>query len=280
MSASSNQGMFSVQDFLESIGEQLDRAQDNLAIKARAGRPLTWALKDLSIDLKVFVEMDPSGELSLRTAGANEEGASTMHLSLTTITRSMVEENTWALQKDVDPRPLTKLDATSSLDPTQRRKLARMGVRTVGQLKRLADSTPGGQLEAMAGIPALNLRAMLEAAARPAVLGVDTVPSEGGRHYLRVQGVNLADGNAPEVHLAGEPVEVLSSDHNELVVRPLEHHSEGQVEVFVGENRATSYFRLPQRRSSNGRPAAPPREPELDPYGAVRGHGYGNGGAA
>ena len=42
-------------EFVQALTAQLDRAQDSLALKVRAGRPLTWALKDVTIDLKVFL---------------------------------------------------------------------------------------------------------------------------------------------------------------------------------------------------------------------------------
>src|SRR6187200_809775 len=88
---------FLVEDFVQSLTAQLDRAQDALALKARTGRPLTFALKDLSIDLRVFWDTGRDGSLTLRHAGPNEEGASTVHLAFTTITRSMVEENTYSI---------------------------------------------------------------------------------------------------------------------------------------------------------------------------------------
>jgi hypothetical protein len=85
---------YPVEEFLQALTAQLDRAQDALALKVTGTeRPLTWALKDLSIDLRVFVQIDSdSGAVLLQSAGPNEEGASTIHLSLTTITRPMVEE--------------------------------------------------------------------------------------------------------------------------------------------------------------------------------------------
>jgi hypothetical protein len=49
-----------MEDFVQSLTAQLDRAQDALALQARTGRPLTFALKDLSLDLRVFCESDQS----------------------------------------------------------------------------------------------------------------------------------------------------------------------------------------------------------------------------
>ena len=71
--------MFLVEEFINSILAQLDRVQDALRVKA-VNRPLTYALKDFSLDLHVFAEMDQSGEVRFRPAATNEPGASTLRL--------------------------------------------------------------------------------------------------------------------------------------------------------------------------------------------------------
>jgi hypothetical protein len=236
-----------VEEFLQSLTAQLDRAQDTLAVKVRGtGRPLTWALKDLTIDLRVFVEVDAQGRVLMRSAGPNEEGASTIHLNLTTITRPMVEENTYAFQEDVDPRSLDAIRASAKLDEADARKLEWMGIRTVGQLKRAA-SSDARAVEAVGGFPMEKLRAALAAAAHPTITGHDVVRDPRGNPLLRIQGANLADDFGTEVKLSGDPVEVVEASPSELLVRPLEHHSEGQIEVFVSGTRVPGYYRLPQR---------------------------------
>ncbi|MGE5047948.1 MAG: hypothetical protein ACM3PC_05230, partial [Deltaproteobacteria bacterium] len=65
-----------------------------------------------------------------------------------------------------------------------------------------------------------------------------------GGPLLRIQGVNLSDGSTPEVRLAGELVEVLEAKPQQLLVRPRSHHDEGPIEVRVGGERATGWFRL------------------------------------
>ena len=240
---------FPVEDFLQALTAQLDRAQDTLALKVRTGRPLTWALKDLSIDLHVFVEVDAAGRVLMRSAGANEEGASIVHLSLAAITRPMVEENTLSIRDETDPRTIDELRLSGRLDEDDRRRLDMVGVRTVGQLKRLTDVTTPAAVEATIGVPVDRLRALLEQAARPAVTGHEVVRRDGGP-LLRIQGVNLSDGSTPEVRLAGELVEVLEVKPQQLVVRPRGHHDEGPIEVRVGGDRATGWFRM---ATGNGR---------------------------
>jgi hypothetical protein len=233
---------FPVEEFVQALSAQLDRAQDALALKARTGRPLTFAIKDLSIDLRVFWESDPSGRVLVRHAGPNEDGASTVHLNFTTITREMVEENTFSMGMDEDARGLQDLGSAGFSEQDQRR-LEMIGVRTVGQLRRLSAGTDPKQVETYAGIPALRLQAALVQAARPTVTSVEPVRRDG-RQLLRVRGANLEMSEGLEVRLSGEPVEVLEASPTSLLVRPMSHHREGRVEVTVGGALATGFYDL------------------------------------
>ena len=103
---------FLVEDFITSITTQLDRVQDALRLKA-VNRPLTYALKELHLELKVFVDMDAQGHVMLRAAGPNEAGASTLAMDFTTITKPMIEENTISLAA-------TPLDAAGQPGPQAR----------------------------------------------------------------------------------------------------------------------------------------------------------------
>jgi hypothetical protein len=127
-------GSFLVEEFIDSITSQLDRVQDALRIKA-VNRPLTYALKDMSLELKVFVELDPQGKVRFRTSGPNESGASVVQLGFTTITKPMIEENTISLAASRSP----SLEE-AGLAPDERLRLERMGVRNVAQLERLQSS--------------------------------------------------------------------------------------------------------------------------------------------
>ena len=255
---------YPVEDFLQALTAQLDSAQDVLAVKVRAGRPLTWALKDLTLDLKVFLEVDPgSGKVLIRSAGPTETGASTLHVNLTTITRAMVEENTRSLHADSDPRPIGELGTAANLDETDQRRLEWLGIRTIGQLQQLSRDAPPTAVESMVGIPMMRLRSALEAAARPAVTHVQPVRRPDGSRVLRVLGANLSDGVHPEVRLAGDPVEVLHAAPQELVVRPADHHTDGTVEVITAGQRATGFFRLP--RPAAAQPPQPQPQPRLQP---------------
>jgi hypothetical protein len=235
---------YPVDEFLQALTAQLDRAQDALALKVRGtDRPLTWALKDLAIDLRVFIEVTDDGGVTWRSAGPGEDSASTVHLSLTTITRPMVEENSFTVESDHDPRKIEQISQVASLDADDQRKLSWMGVRTLGQLRKLDPIA----VEATVGIPVSRLQAALEAASHPAIFTQEPVQRHG-RTLLAIHGANLSEGAAPEVRLGGSPAEVLEFRPSLLLVRPGPEQQEGQIEVVTHSGkRATGFFRLPER---------------------------------
>lgn len=148
---------FLVEDFITSVTTQLDRVQDALRLKA-VNRPLTYALKELHLELKVFVDMDAQGQVMLRAAGPNEAGASTLAMDFTTITKPMIEENTISLAA-TRSTPLGNL----GLKPEEQMRLERLGVTNLAQLDRLNGSTGVSTVARMAAMPVERLRQALVA---------------------------------------------------------------------------------------------------------------------
>src|SRR5258707_4040205 len=130
-------GGFLVEDFLDAVTAQLDRTQDALAAKARV-RPLMFALRTFSIDLQVFVSMDASGNVRLRSSAPGEVGASTLKVDFTTITRPMVEENTVSLAMAQAPTL-----GEAGLKPDEEQALRPVGGQNVAQLQALRASGAG-----------------------------------------------------------------------------------------------------------------------------------------
>ncbi|KUZ98497.1 hypothetical protein WI40_13360 [Burkholderia ubonensis] len=148
-------GSVPIEDFIHAITTQLDRVQDALRLKA-INRPLTYALKDLAMELKVFVEVDTSGTVRFRTSGPNETGASVINLGFTTITKPMIEENTVSLAS-VKGASLSEL----GLNRDEQNRLERMGVTSVAQLNRLESSAGVKTIARLSDMPTDRLRAIL-----------------------------------------------------------------------------------------------------------------------
>lgn len=243
-------GAFLVEDFVHSIAAQLDRVQDALRIKA-VNRPLTYALKDFSLDLHVFAEMDAEGHVRFRTAGPNETGASTVRIAFTTITRPMIEENTVSLQASQGPTL-----EESGLSPEEQRRLGQLGVRNVTQLQKLQRQAGASTIQRLAGVPAERLRDALTRgrpaidrvairpsppapvpappraappATPPSVTGrppappspptkLPAPPREAGPIRVRLEGKNLIGGAPPRVRFNDRPVPIASLEDDAIEV--------------------------------------------------------------
>jgi len=160
---------FLVEDFIDAITSQLDRVQDALRIKA-VNRPLTYALKDLALELKVFVELDAAGRVRFRTSSANEAGASVVHLAFTTITKPMIEENTVSLAVSRSPSL-----QEAGMDDAEARRFERLGIRNVAELQNLGKSTGVAAVSRLSDVPADRLRLAL-GAIKPRVDTIVPVP--------------------------------------------------------------------------------------------------------
>lgn len=234
--------------FIQALQSQLDRAQATMALRARnQNLPLTFAVKDISLDLRAHVNVVQS-EIRIRPAGAGDVEASVLKFSLTTITRPMIEENSVQLSAPAD-EPTLKEALGDSLADDEQRRLEWAGVQTVSQLRDLQRRGGEQVLERVAKIPAMRLRAALERASRPLVNYVspervnrrelpgvkigDAERGDGNDNalLLRIRGHNLMRDSAPQVKIGGETVPVLKATEKELLVAPLAHQMGGSIVI-------------------------------------------------
>lgn len=189
-------GDFRIEDFLQAISAQLDRTQDAMRLKA-VNRPLTYAIRDFSLELKVFVSMDDEG-VRLRSAGPGDVGASTIQIGFTTMTAPMVEEATIPLTMTMAPR----LDELG-LNADERKRLERLGVSNAAQLTRLGQFTGANTVSRWSNIPVDRLRAALQLG-RPRVRTVE--PATNGAPPVE-QPPPDATPPVPEPPVADLPIE-------------------------------------------------------------------------
>lgn len=241
-------GGFAVEEFINAITAQLDRVQDALRLKA-VNRPLTYALKELSLELKVFVEMDGEGNVRMRPGGPNESGTSEVHLSFTTITKPMIEENTISLTA-ARSAPLDELGLTTQ----ERRRLEHMGVRNIAQLDRLGASTGVTTVSRLSAVPVDRLRQMLSAG-RPRLSGIrpqspkpaapptpPVVKVPPGTRRLQLKGAHLVgDSGPPTVRLNKKALALSEADDDVLVVEMPEPACGGHLEVGLPDGQVVAY---------------------------------------
>ena len=280
----SGAGSFLVEDFINSITVQLDKVQDALRLKS-VNRPLTYALRDFSLDLQVFVELDPQGNVRFRNSAPNETGASTVKLGFTTITKPMIDENTISLAVTRSP----SLDEIG-LAPEEKRKLEQLGVHNAAQLQNLSSTTGAGTVARLADLRIDRLRQALDLG-RPQVRQVTPAPPTptpsfnppanppgpsfsptwtpapptgpilrvpADTPHLNLHGSGLIGVNGPAtVRLNREPLAVLQADDDRLVVSLPEELRSGALEVTLPDGAHTVYHLEVEPRNHQPHASAP-----------------------
>lgn len=205
--------------FIQSLTEQLDKAQAAMALKARVAKlPLTFAVKDVSLDLRAFVQM-VDDDVFVRPAGPGDTEASTIRLALTTITRSMVEENAVDFKAEAPEFSLREAMQGQLSDEDQRR-LERIGVRTVEQLTELRKTAGTDVVARLARMPVNRLQQALMSASAPRVTRIEAAPAGGQPSRVHLQAPGLRGGRIPYVRAAGQDVPVVESHDGRLVLAP------------------------------------------------------------
>ena len=246
--------------FITSLTEQLDRAQASMALKARVAKlPLTFAVKDVSLDVRAFVQL-VEDDVFVRPAGPGDSEASTIKLTLTTITRSMVEENAIDFKSE-DPQFSLREAMHGKLSDEDQRRLERIGVRTVEQLTDLRKTAGADVVARLARMPVNRLQQALLAAAAPRVTQVEPPGADaerGGavtRVHLRAPG--LRAGRIPFVRAAGQNVPVVESHDGRIVLAPHASQLGLDAEIDFGDGEVA---RVPLAQGSIGHWSVPPSD--------------------
>lgn len=253
-----------VEIFIQALMGQLDRAQSAMTIKARLRKlPLTFAVKDVALELRAFVEVVDS-VVHVRPAGPGETDASVLHLTLTTITKPMIEEN--SIQPSPEPEaPSIKEALGDEISENEQRRLEWIGVNTVDELRRLHAQSGEREIQRVAQVPAERLQAALARSSMPFVRETVREPrtirvSNGDdvqesttvepSRQLRIRGYNLLRNGPPRVHIGGERVPVISATGREVVVAPRDHQWSGTLELETEPGMAiTTELRLKEASS-------------------------------
>jgi hypothetical protein len=219
-----------LENFIQAVQSQLDKAQTAMAVKAHnLNLPLTFAIKDISLDLRAQVEFT-AGEIRIRPAGAADVQASLFHLVFAAITRPMIEENAVAFSDGPHDTSLDELG--DGLSDEDRRKLEWVGVRTVAKLKESMASGGDQAIGRVTNLPVDRLRKALERASAPLIDHVVPVPgADGDPPMLRVRGRNLMQEGLPSVTMGNEAVAVVSARPEELLLAPTPSQWAGELSV-------------------------------------------------
>lgn len=122
---------WNLQSFLDSLVYELDQARETLAIKG-VNRPLTYAVKDLSLDLQLFPEYD-GDEVRFKTAKPGETGASKVAITLGSITDRQIRETTKEPTKEDD----VSIDEIEEIDTETKKNLKKAGIESIKDIEEL-----------------------------------------------------------------------------------------------------------------------------------------------
>ncbi len=233
-----------LEHFIQAVQSQLDNAQTAMAVKARnLNLPLTFAVKDITLDLRAHVEFSDS-QIRLRPAGPAEKDASVFHLVFTAITRPMIEENAVTFSEKPEDQSIDELK--DDLSDDDRRRLEWVGVRTVSQLRQVEQQGESRTVGRVTSLPLDRLQKALQRASAPMVEQVSPISPLPGEPddlpaRLRVRGRNLIQGGmAPHVAIGGRPVAVLKSSGDELVLAPSHDQWAGELAIASSPDLATA----------------------------------------
>lgn len=118
-----------IESFIDSLTVELDKVRDTLAIKA-INKPLTYSVKDISLDLQIFPEYD-GNNVKFTTAKPGQDGASKLSVQLGSITDRQVRETSKVPSKND-----ISLDSIEEIDEETKEDLKKIGISTYEDLKK------------------------------------------------------------------------------------------------------------------------------------------------
>lgn len=190
-----------LESFVDSLVMELDRARETLAVKS-VNRPLSYAVKDLSLDLQIFPTYEDNS-VRFRTAEPGQEGYSTITLQLASITDHQIRATT----KPPPARDEVPIDE-APIDPDAVQRLRKLGVRSVNDIEKLEQRNVDLRSATGGAVDYTKLANMIRQARRgespPAVHDASVEPTPDGS-VLRVHGKNLS------VSKEYEPVAVVNN---------------------------------------------------------------------
>ncbi len=215
-----------LEDFVDSLVVELDKTRETLAVKA-INKPLSYTVKDLSLDLNIFPSYDGE-KVRFLTAQPGQVGASKVSIQLGSITDQQVR----ATSKPPPDRNDINLDDIP-VDKATRKQLRKLGVSSVDDLKQIERKNVDLKKVSDNEIDYSALANQIQKVRRnenpPQISGVSLSMDESRRPYLLFKGRNLAvDPKFEPVAVVNQILaEVMSRSDSELRVRVDASHAIG-----------------------------------------------------
>lgn len=209
---------WNLQSFIDSLVVELDKARDALAVKAM-NQPLSYSVKDLSLDLQVFPDFD-GDRVNFKTAKPGEQGASKISMQLVSTSDRAIRESSRAPAR-IDEG---KIESLPGMDAKQQKALEKIGVRTIKDIERIEKNNVNLDQVTNGEVDYSNLSSMIKKAKRrdnpPLVRGVSMTKTAEG-HLLIVDGKNLVlyEEHHPFAFINGIKAAILNGNQDRIVVK-------------------------------------------------------------
>ena len=219
-------------DFVDAIAASIDAAEDTLSLKSFA-RGISFAIKQLSLDLGVSVRRAPDGRIFFRTVDTTGPTPPTqLKLDFAQVLESQLHGVRRDLEQPADLRPLTAL---SGITPDEIAKLNSIAIYSVDDLERYTQTLT--MLSAVArktGLGEARLRMWRDLP----YLGTVTPASGPPGSSVLLEGGNLGLANG-SAWFNGEAVDVIAWSPTRVELRMPMISGSGALYLIVG-NTATN----------------------------------------
>lgn len=221
---------WNLENFIDSLILELDKAQDTLAMKGLT-RKMTYTVKDVGFDLHLFPTYE-NGKLKFQMAKPGDQGGSRISFQLGSITDRQIREsgNEPMSRNDISIDNLEGIDdevkdSLLKVGVHSTRDLERMDQRNINVEKVVENKTQGKKLDYE------NLANMINKAKRRKFAPQLSVAqgltgAEGLDLTLRGQNFMLPGNNDSRFPLAllnGQTVEVVKATHDTLQLKAPQH---------------------------------------------------------
>lgn len=203
---------WNLESFLDSLIVELDKARETLAVKA-INKPLTYAVKDISLDLQIFPTYD-GDNVQFITAQAGQAGASKVSIQLGSITDQQVRETS---RVPVSRNDIV-IDSIDGIDEGTKKKLKKIGVSSVTDLEKMekknVDIEKVSTGDGGSGINYKNLANLIEKTRRaknPPVINRISVSKSDDGPVLSLHGTNLS------VQQSFAPVAIVNDELTQVI---------------------------------------------------------------
>ena len=218
---------WNLENFLDSLILELDKAQDTLSLKG-VTRKLTYTVKDVGFDLHLFPSYE-NGKLKFQMAKPGEDGGSRISFQLGSITDRQIRESGNELMSRDD----ISIDNLEGMDDDVKDSLRKVGVHSTRDLERMdqrnvnVERAVENKTQGEKKLDYGNLANMINKARRrkfaPQLSAAQGVPDADG-FDLKLRGTNFVltgadDTRFPIALLNGEPVQVISATPDALHIK-------------------------------------------------------------